>query len=76
MSRLCLIALIPLLLAACGIKGDLKTPPPLFGEAPRVADIEEPQPPLAEPREEDGSEDPEPFYGPDFGDTLRDEDPG
>jgi len=60
-----LLILAALLLSACGIKGDLVPADPVFGESPVLA-----TPPLAADVEEDGAEDPEPFYGPDFEDPI------
>ena len=70
MTRLILLAL---LLTGCGIKGDLATPAPLFGgdRAPETVDKDVVDAdPLTPELEEDGEEDPEPFYGPDFEDPV------
>ena len=70
MTRLLLILaalLVSGFVSGCGIKGDLVTPAPVFGAEAPVLDT----PPLASGVEEDGEEDPEPFYGPDFQDTLN-----
>ena len=80
--------LLPLaiLLSGCGIKGDLATPPPLFGKVPIVADETPDDAPLnsrapvtAQPGEvvpEEGLADPAPHYGPDLGDGEDEFDEG
>ena len=70
MTRFLLILaalLVSGIVSGCGIKGSLATPAPVFGGERPVLDA----PPLASDVEEDGEEDPEPFYGPDFEDPLN-----
>ena len=73
MTRLLLLS--ALWLSGCGIKGDLATPPRVFGDksAKDVVDAD----PLTPELEEDGEEDPlpEPFYGPEFEDPITGERP-
>ena len=72
-------------LSGCGIKGDLATPPPLFGKAPAAvntpndAPLNSRAPVTADPGEavpEEGLADPAPYYGPDLDDGEDEFDEG
>ena len=80
--------LIPLavFLSGCGIKGDLATPPPVFGktpataaDAPGDAPLNSRAPVTAQPDEvvpEEGLAEPAPYYGPDLDDAEDEFDEG